>query len=97
MNSIAAKIGDRVEDIDTPALVLELDAFERNLRTLAGSVKGRSVPAWRSTRYSAGDSRTRHSSSVFGSSVSALSMHPTVDRHIRYGDYRLRTSLGTAW
>src|SRR5947199_10266339 len=43
MNSIAAKIGDRVEDIDTPALVLGLDAFERNLRTLAESVKGRPV------------------------------------------------------
>src|SRR5438477_1025343 len=43
MNSSRAKIGDRVEDIDTPALVLELDAFERNLRTLAGSVKGRPV------------------------------------------------------
>src|SRR5229473_6970701 len=43
MNSSPAKVGDRVEDIDTPALVLELDAFERNLRTLAGSVKGRPV------------------------------------------------------
>jgi 3-hydroxy-D-aspartate aldolase len=38
-----ARVGDRVEDIDTPALVLELDAFERNLRTLAGSVKRRPV------------------------------------------------------
>jgi D-serine deaminase-like pyridoxal phosphate-dependent protein len=38
-----ARVGDRVEDIDTPALVLELDAFERNLKTLAESVKGRPV------------------------------------------------------
>ena len=43
MNRAPAKPGDRVEDIDTPALVLELDAFERNLRTLADSVKGKSV------------------------------------------------------
>ncbi|TMH73560.1 MAG: DSD1 family PLP-dependent enzyme [Betaproteobacteria bacterium] len=41
MNRPPAKVGDRVEEIDTPALVLELDAFERNLRTLADSVKGR--------------------------------------------------------
>ncbi|HZE60012.1 MAG TPA: DSD1 family PLP-dependent enzyme [Burkholderiales bacterium] len=45
MNQAPAKVGDRAEDIDTPALVLELDAFERNLRTLADSVKGRKVGA----------------------------------------------------
>jgi D-serine deaminase-like pyridoxal phosphate-dependent protein len=38
-----AQVGDRVEDIDTPALVIELDAFERNLKALADSVKGRPV------------------------------------------------------
>src|SRR5712692_10263568 len=38
-----ASIGQRVDEVDTPALVLELDAFERNLRTLAESVKGRPV------------------------------------------------------
>jgi D-serine deaminase-like pyridoxal phosphate-dependent protein len=43
MNRPPARVGDRVEDIDTPALVLELDAFERNLRTLAESVKGRAL------------------------------------------------------
>ena len=43
MNRPPAKVGERVEQIDTPALVLELDAFERNLRTLAESVKGRPV------------------------------------------------------
>src|SRR5882672_7608588 len=36
-----ASVGQRVDEIDTPALVLELDAFERNLRTLTESVKGR--------------------------------------------------------
>ena len=43
MNRPPAQVGDRIEDIDTPALVLELDAFERNLRTLAETVKGRPV------------------------------------------------------
>jgi D-serine deaminase-like pyridoxal phosphate-dependent protein len=37
----AAKVGDRLEDVDTPALVLDLDAFEKNLATLKDSVKGR--------------------------------------------------------
>src|SRR5436190_1093839 len=32
-----------LEEVDTPALVVELDAFERNLRTLADSVKARKV------------------------------------------------------
>lgn len=36
-----ARIGQRLEDIDTPALVLDLDAFENNLRTLADAVRGR--------------------------------------------------------
>src|SRR5438067_10425388 len=43
MNSTPAVVGQRLEDVDTPALVIELDAFERNLRTLAESVKGRPV------------------------------------------------------
>ena len=46
MNSIRpapAAIGQALEEVDTPALVVELDAFERNLRTLADSVKGRPV------------------------------------------------------
>src|SRR5438552_10098564 len=38
-----AAIGQALEEVDTPALVVELDAFERNLRTLAVSVKGRPV------------------------------------------------------
>ena len=35
-----AEIGERVEALDTPALLVDLDAFERNLRRLADSVKG---------------------------------------------------------
>jgi D-serine deaminase-like pyridoxal phosphate-dependent protein len=31
----AARPGDRLADIDTPALILDLDAFERNLRQMA--------------------------------------------------------------
>ena len=38
-----ARIGEPLESVDTPALVLELDAFERNLRTLAEAVRGRGV------------------------------------------------------
>jgi D-serine deaminase-like pyridoxal phosphate-dependent protein len=34
-------VGQRIEEVDTPALILELDAFERNLATLAKSVAGR--------------------------------------------------------
>ena len=36
-----AKVGDRLEDVDTPALILDLDAFEKNLATLKDSVKDR--------------------------------------------------------
>jgi len=38
-----AQIGQRLDEVDTPALVLELDAFEKNLRTLADAVRGRGV------------------------------------------------------
>ena len=37
------RVGMRLEDVDTPALVLELDAFESNLRRLADAVAGRGV------------------------------------------------------
>jgi D-serine deaminase-like pyridoxal phosphate-dependent protein len=37
-----ASIGQRLEDVDTPALVLDLDAFEKNLSTLKDCV-GRTV------------------------------------------------------
>jgi D-serine deaminase-like pyridoxal phosphate-dependent protein len=36
-----ATVGQRIEDVDTPALILELDAFEKNLDTLARAVAGR--------------------------------------------------------
>jgi D-serine deaminase-like pyridoxal phosphate-dependent protein len=36
-------IGTRLAEVDTPALVLDLDAFERNLARLAGAVAGRGV------------------------------------------------------
>ncbi|HEY7238611.1 MAG TPA: DSD1 family PLP-dependent enzyme, partial [Burkholderiales bacterium] len=36
-----AAIGQRVEDVDTPALVLDLDAFEHNLEALARAVAGK--------------------------------------------------------
>jgi 3-hydroxy-D-aspartate aldolase len=36
-----ARVGDRLEDVDTPALILDLDAFEKNLATLKDSVKDR--------------------------------------------------------
>jgi D-serine deaminase-like pyridoxal phosphate-dependent protein len=32
--------GQRLDEIDTPALILDLDAFEANLRTLADAVRG---------------------------------------------------------
>ncbi len=38
-----ALVGERLEDVDTPALVVDLDAFERNLRRMAESVSGRGV------------------------------------------------------
>jgi len=41
--SAPARIGQRLDEVDTPALVLELDAFERNLRTLADAVRGHPV------------------------------------------------------
>jgi D-serine deaminase-like pyridoxal phosphate-dependent protein len=33
----------RIEEVDTPALLLDLDAFERNLRRLPATLKGRTV------------------------------------------------------
>jgi D-serine deaminase-like pyridoxal phosphate-dependent protein len=39
----AAQAGDPVSAIDTPALVLHLDAFERNLQRMADALRGRNV------------------------------------------------------
>ncbi len=36
-----AQVGMRLEEVDTPALILELDAFETNLKRLADAVGGR--------------------------------------------------------
>ena len=36
-----ASVGQRLEDVDTPALVLDLDAFEKNLNTLNAAVGGK--------------------------------------------------------
>lgn len=36
----AAALGDRVEDIETPALLLDLDAFERNLKRMVDALSG---------------------------------------------------------
>ena len=38
-----ARVGQRLHEVDTPALILELDAFERNLACMADSVAGRAV------------------------------------------------------
>jgi len=38
-----ARVGQRLEDVDTPALVLDLDAFERNLGVLQEAVAGKGV------------------------------------------------------
>jgi D-serine deaminase-like pyridoxal phosphate-dependent protein len=39
----AAQPGDSIEDIDTPALILDLDAFERNLDRMTDALKERNV------------------------------------------------------
>jgi D-serine deaminase-like pyridoxal phosphate-dependent protein len=39
----AARPGDPLASVDTPALVLDLDAFERNLQRMAGALAGRNV------------------------------------------------------
>ena len=38
-----ATVGMRLEEVDTPALVLDLDAFERNLRRMTDAVAGRRI------------------------------------------------------
>jgi 3-hydroxy-D-aspartate aldolase len=44
MSSAApAKPGQRLAEVDTPAMILELGAFERNLRALADAVAGRGI------------------------------------------------------
>jgi D-serine deaminase-like pyridoxal phosphate-dependent protein len=38
-----AQVGAALDEVDTPALVIELDAFERNLKRLSDAVAGRGV------------------------------------------------------
>ena len=40
---IPAQIGMPLSEVDTPALLLDLDAFERNLDKLTASLKGTNV------------------------------------------------------
>ncbi|MCJ7838256.1 MAG: alanine racemase, partial [Burkholderiales bacterium] len=41
--SVPASIGMPLADVDTPALILDMDAFERNLARMADAVRGRPV------------------------------------------------------
>jgi D-serine deaminase-like pyridoxal phosphate-dependent protein len=43
MQSPPARCGDDAADIDTPALVVDLDAFERNLELMGNAVRGAAV------------------------------------------------------
>src|SRR5512136_2920026 len=43
MQSPPARIGDAVDDVDTPALVVDLDPYERNLDLMANAVRGAGV------------------------------------------------------
>ncbi len=43
MQSLPARPGDSIDDVDTPTLVVDLDAFERNLDLMANAVRGAGV------------------------------------------------------
>ena len=43
MQSPPARVGDSVEDIDTPALVVDLDPLERNLDLMANAARGAGI------------------------------------------------------
>jgi len=43
MQRIPARVGDSVDDVDTPALVVDLDPFERNLDLMANAARGAGV------------------------------------------------------
>jgi len=43
MQRIPARVGDGVDDVDTPALVVDLDAFERNLDLMAHAAHGAGI------------------------------------------------------
>ena len=39
----AARVGDHIDQVDTPALILDLDAFERNLKRLQDAISSAGV------------------------------------------------------
>lgn len=43
MQRIPARVGDDVADVETPALVVDLDAFERNLDLMANAARGAGI------------------------------------------------------
>jgi D-threonine aldolase len=43
MQRIPARVGDAVDDVETPALVVDLDAFERNLDLMANAARGAGI------------------------------------------------------
>src|SRR5205814_10550282 len=43
MNEIPVRIGASIDEIDTPALIVDLDAFERNLNGMAAFAKSAGV------------------------------------------------------
>jgi len=43
MQALPARPGDSIDDVDTPTLVVDLDAFERNLDLMANAVRGAGV------------------------------------------------------
>ena len=43
MQRIPARVGDAVDDIDTPALIVDLDAFERNLDLMAHAARSAGI------------------------------------------------------
>jgi D-serine deaminase-like pyridoxal phosphate-dependent protein len=43
MQALPARPGDSIDDVDTPTLIVDLDAFERNLDLMANAVHGKGV------------------------------------------------------
>jgi D-serine deaminase-like pyridoxal phosphate-dependent protein len=43
MQDLPARPGDSVDDVDTPALIVDLDVFERNLDLMANAVRGAGI------------------------------------------------------
>ena len=43
MQAVPARPGDSVDDVDTPTLIVDLDAFERNLDLMANAVRGAGI------------------------------------------------------